>query len=58
MAPRDEQQPLGANLFVLNGPLNAFEREALMRFESWSWRERWGWRIRYTWARLRGKVGR
>lgn len=42
------------NLFVLNRVPNRFEREALMRFETWNWRERLGWRLRYFWARLRG----
>ena len=32
------------NRFVLNRMPNAFEREALMRFETWNWRQRIGWR--------------
>lgn len=58
--PEAEQQPLvaqfGSNLFVFKHPLNRFEREALMRFETWTRRERLAWRLRYAWARLWGRV--
>ena len=41
--------------FVLEGPLTRLEREALMRYRTWSWWQRQWWRIRFRWARLRGK---
>lgn len=53
----EQQQPaalaFGPNLFVLKRVPNDLEREALMRFETWSRLERLGWRIRYGWWRFR-----
>lgn len=59
MAVSEKPGPLvgciGPDIFTLNGPVTRLEREALMRYRTWTRWQRYWWRIRYWWAKLRGR---